>query len=82
MRTANHIAGNSAKGHALKTMIRTEFRKNAAVTDEDKIEELKFAAVRGMSNYLLLVASTKEDDEKLGLPLSRQQRSGEAEPGP
>jgi len=41
-------------------MVRTEFTKHAKETDPDKVEKLKFAAVRAMSNYLLL-ESTERD---------------------
>jgi len=50
----------SPKALALRRMVRTEFAKNAMETDPDKVEKLKFAAVRAMSNYLLL-ESTERD---------------------
>ena len=45
LRLASHIGGQSAKGIGLRTMIRSEFRKNTAVSDPAAIETLRAAAV-------------------------------------
>jgi len=50
----------SPKGIGLRTMVRTEFRKNAKVTDPLKIEDLRAAAVRALSNYLLYESGAKD----------------------
>ncbi len=45
-------------------MIGGEFRKNAGETDLEKVEALKFNAVRALSNFLLYEASTKDEQMK------------------
>eukprot|EP00941_MAST-03F_sp_MAST-3F-sp1_P001787 g1787.t1 len=72
LRLCFHIGGNSAKGQALKTTIRQEFRKNMNETDPTKIENLKLAAIRGLSNYLTLEAGAK--DPRIAANMARQQR--------
>lgn len=52
LRLARHLAGESRKGDKMREMIRVQFRAGASETDEAKIEVLKFAAVRGLSNYM------------------------------
>ena len=52
LRLARHLAGESRKGDKMREMIRAQFRAGASETDEAKIEVLKFAAVRGLSNYM------------------------------
>jgi len=53
LRLARHLAGETKKGDKMREMIRMQFRAGAAETDEGKIEMLKFAAVRGLSNYMV-----------------------------
>ena len=53
LRLSRHLAGDSAKGEKMREMIRSQFRAGATETDEGKIEMLKFAAVRGLSNYMV-----------------------------
>lgn len=60
LRLIKHIAGRSKKSDALKSIVRNEFKKNAAVKDEATIERLKSNAVRGLSNYLMMESSTKD----------------------
>mmetsp|Transcript_7330 Transcript_7330/g.10823 ORF Transcript_7330/g.10823 Transcript_7330/m.10823 type:complete len:120 (-) Transcript_7330:319-678(-) len=65
LRLVKHIApGESAKGVALRAMVKTEFRKNKDEEDEGKIEVQKSAAVRALANYMLYESGTK--DAKLG----------------
>ena len=60
LRLCFHIGGRSAKGDALRSTVRGEFRKNMGETDPVKIENLKLAAVRGLSNYLTLESGAKD----------------------
>jgi hypothetical protein len=53
LRLARHVAGDSRKGDKMREMVRSSFRANMAETDEKKIDALKFAAVRGLSNYMV-----------------------------
>ena len=63
MRLVRHIApGNSPKGVALKTMVRSEFKKSMQV--------LKAGAIRALSNYMLYESGAK--DEKLQGAMKRQ----------
>jgi hypothetical protein len=41
-------------------VVKKEFIKNAAVKDEQKVDELRFGAVRALSNYLILQAAKKD----------------------
>ena len=71
MRLVRHIApGNSPKGAALKTMVRSEFKKSMHEKDEAKIEVLKAGAIRALSNYMLCESGAK--DEKLQGAMKRQ----------
>jgi hypothetical protein len=65
LRLARHLAGESPKGEKMRAMIRVQFRAGAAETDETKIGVLKFAAVRGLSNYMALEAGTKDPKVKV-----------------
>jgi hypothetical protein len=49
---------------SLRRVIGAEFRKNAGETDADKVEAMKFNAVRALSNFLLYEASTKDEQMK------------------
>ncbi|POM79750.1 mitochondrial protein [Phytophthora palmivora] len=60
LRLAKHIGGNSKKGQAIKELVRREFEKGRSETDPEKIEALKANAVRGLSNYLMLANSSKD----------------------
>jgi hypothetical protein len=53
MRLTYHIAARSAKGEAMRTIARTEFRKHAKETDPTRIVELKDAGIRAISNYVV-----------------------------
>ena len=41
LRTVEHMAAKSAKGRAIRAMVRQEFDKNRHVTDEAEIDSLK-----------------------------------------
>jgi len=45
----------------LKTIVRTEFKKNMNITDTSAIETLKSNAVRGLANYMMIESSTKDE---------------------
>ncbi|CAI5726479.1 unnamed protein product [Peronospora farinosa] len=60
LRLAKHIGGNSKKGQAIKELVRREFEKGRKETDPEKIEALKANAIRGLSNYLMLANSSKD----------------------
>eukprot|EP01036_Dinobryon_divergens_P027027 gene27027-35736_t len=77
LRLIHHIAGkNSPKAISLKRIVKAEFKKNAKQTDRQVIESLKSNAVRGLANYLMMEASTK--DARLH-SLSQSYNSKEAE---
>jgi Complex 1 protein (LYR family) len=59
LRLIHHIAPGmftNRKALALRTMVRTEFRKNQHLTDVNAIEHAKAQAVRALSNYFVLKA--------------------------
>lgn len=60
LRLVEHIAGKSAKAQKLRGIIGNEFRKNAHITDPLMIEGLKSGAIRGLSNYLMMESSSKD----------------------
>ena len=59
LRTAHHIGGDSAKGRALKQVVKEGFRKHIGVTDAAEISKLKADAVRALSNYLVMKSLNK-----------------------
>mmetsp|Transcript_8860 Transcript_8860/g.15607 ORF Transcript_8860/g.15607 Transcript_8860/m.15607 type:complete len:94 (+) Transcript_8860:201-482(+) len=61
LRLIRHIAGNSPKAQNLRQVVGQEFRRSADETDENKIEALKYNAVRALSNYLLYEAAAKDE---------------------
>jgi hypothetical protein len=70
LRLIRHIApGNSPKGMALRTMVKSDFGKNSAVKDEAQIEVLKAGAIRALSNYMLYESGAK--DKKLGTAMKK-----------
>jgi molybdenum cofactor biosynthesis enzyme len=60
LRLVVHIAGNSKKARNIKSIVRSEFRKNAGITDPVHIEALKSNAVRGLANYLMIKSIDKD----------------------
>ena len=71
MRLIRHIAPGttSPKAIALRSTVRTEYAKNANVTDPERIDSLKAGAIRALSNYMLFESGTK--DKKLGVAMNR-----------
>eukprot|EP00924_Labyrinthula_sp_SR-Ha-C_P004501 snap_masked-scaffold_1-processed-gene-2.35-mRNA-1 protein AED:0.01 eAED:0.01 QI:0/-1/0/1/-1/1/1/0/79 len=61
LRLIKHVAGDSPKANNIKNILRQEFKKNKYETSEEKISELKFSAVRGLSNYLMYELEAKEN---------------------
>ena len=61
LRLATRMGGRSAKGIAMRSMIKAEFVKNKNEKDEVKIAEQKNAAIRALSNYLLYSSAQKDD---------------------
>mmetsp|Transcript_30148 Transcript_30148/g.44667 ORF Transcript_30148/g.44667 Transcript_30148/m.44667 type:complete len:126 (-) Transcript_30148:54-431(-) len=78
LRLARHLAGETKKGDKMREMIRMQFRAGAAETDEGKIEMLKFAAVRGLSNYMALEAGAKDPKVKAAMKAQTQRVQAEA----
>ena len=64
MRLTYHIAAQSAKGDAMRTMIRQSFRAQMAVTDPKEISRLKMQAVLGLQNYVIHEQTEKALDKK------------------
>ena len=60
LRLVKHIAGKSKKADTIKFILSKEFRKHAQIVDEDVIATLKANAVRGLANYLMIEASSKD----------------------
>jgi len=61
LRLIQHVApGASPKSMALKLTVRSEFKRNMQLRDEDAIEAAKANAVRALSNYLLATAAPKD----------------------
>ena len=61
LRLIKHISGKSKKSEAITRIVRNEFRKNAKVEDEQVVEKLKSNAIRGLSNYLMMESSAKDE---------------------
>lgn len=61
LRLIKHISGKSKKSAAITSIVRSEFKKNAAVKDEAVVEKLKSNAIRGLSNYLMMESSAKDE---------------------
>ena len=65
MRLVRYVApGSSNKNTALSAVVRQEFAKNAAVTDEAQIQALQANAIRALSNYLLFQNSSADPKVK------------------
>lgn len=61
LRLIKHISGKSKKSEAITRIVRNEFRKNAKIEDEQMVEKLKSNAIRGLSNYLMMESSAKDE---------------------
>ena len=66
MRLTYHIAAQSAKGDAMRSMIRAQFRAQKDVTDPQEIARLKMLGVVGLQNYVI--------HEQTGKALEKKQR--------
>ena len=53
LRLTFHVAARSPKGEAMRAIARAEFRKHAKESDPARIVELKDAAIRAISNYVV-----------------------------
>lgn len=49
----------SAKGDAMRTMIRSSFKANVGVKDEVEINKLKMRAILGIQNYVIHESTRK-----------------------
>ena len=67
-----HIAAGSAKGEAMRSMVRQQFRSQMGVTDEKEIARLKMLAVVGLQNYVI--------HEQTGKALEKRRRGSSKEP--
>lgn len=72
MRLTYHIAARSAKGDAMRAMVRQQFRTQMHVTDEQEIHRLKMLAVVGLQNYVI--------HEQTGKALEDRRRSRAKQP--
>ena len=59
MRLTYHIAARSAKGEAMRAMVRTQFKAQVHVEDEAEISRLKMLAVTGLQNYVIHESTQK-----------------------
>ena len=66
MRLTYHIAARSAKGDAMRAMVRQQFRGNMEVTDPQEISRLKMLAVVGLQNYVIHEQTGKALDKRKG----------------
>lgn len=64
MKLTYHIAAQSAKGDAMRAMIRQSFRAQLHVTDPQEIHRLKMLAVVGLQNYVIHEQTGKALDKK------------------
>ena len=53
MRLTYHIAARSAKGEAMRQMVRAQFKAQMHVTDEQEVRRLKMLAIAGIQNYVI-----------------------------
>jgi len=66
LKVTYHIAAQSAKGDAMRAMIRQSFRAQMGVTDEKEIARLKMLAVVGLQNYVIHEQTGKALDRRRG----------------
>lgn len=64
LRLIQHVAGKSKKAQQLRLIVGKEFRRNASVSEPEKIEALKSNAIRALANYLMMESSNKDDKLK------------------
>lgn len=53
------LSAQSAKGDAMRTMIRASFKANVGVEDEVEINKLKMRAILGIQNYVIHESTRK-----------------------
>lgn len=64
MRLTYHIAAQSAKGEAMRTMVRGQFKSQMHVTEPQEIARLKMLAIVGLQNYVIHEQTGKAIDQK------------------
>ena len=64
MRLTYHIAAQSAKGEAMRMMIRGQFKAQMHVTEPQEIARLKMLAIVGLQNYVIHEQTGKAIDQK------------------
>jgi len=64
MRLTYHIAAGSAKGDAMRMMVRQQFKAQMHVTDPQEIDRLKMLGVIGLQNYVIHEQTTKAVDSR------------------
>lgn len=64
LKTAKLMAGvnDPIKIRATKNMIKSQFRANVHLTEEEEIKKMRFLAISGMSNYLIFAVKKSEID--------------------
>ena len=60
LRLAKRVGGRSAKGTAIRAMVRAEFQKNRDERDPDVVADQKASAMRALSNYLLHASASTD----------------------
>ena len=70
MRLTYHIAAQSAKGEAMRAMVRSSFKEHVHVTDPAEISKLKMRAMVGIQNYVI------HDSTRHALPPRNPSRAG------
>ena len=67
LRLIGHIAPgtSSLKSQSLRRTVRTSFEKNRGLSDPSQIEGAKAGAVRGLANYMMFEAASKEESGRL-----------------
>lgn len=59
LKLSYHIAARSAKGEAMRQMVRAQFKAQMHVTDAAEINRLKMLAVKALQNYVIHESTTK-----------------------
>mmetsp|Transcript_403 Transcript_403/g.1033 ORF Transcript_403/g.1033 Transcript_403/m.1033 type:complete len:93 (-) Transcript_403:315-593(-) len=66
LRLARYLGSKQGNVTALEDQIRSTFRAHMKETDPKKIEELRTAAVRGLSNYMVFESQRMVKDNEVG----------------
>lgn len=64
MKLTYHIAGASAKGDAMRQMVRGQFRSNMQVEDPKEIQRLKMLGIVGLQNYVIHESTGKAIEKR------------------